>query len=71
MWKTCARLIVGKPGLATDQTAIRSSKLALGHARVRGDRHPGRVVPGFDRDERSKWCPEEDSNLHDLAIAST
>jgi hypothetical protein len=19
----------------------------------------------------SKWCPEEDSNLHDLAIAST
>ncbi len=25
------------------------------------------VVPIFDR----KWCPEEDSNLHDLAIAST
>lgn len=25
------------------------------------------VVPSFDRE----WCPEEDSNLHDLAIAST
>lgn len=21
--------------------------------------------------EQEKWCPEEDSNLHDLAIAST
>ena len=21
--------------------------------------------------EKNKWCPEEDSNLHDLAIAST
>ncbi len=25
------------------------------------------AVPIFDRE----WCPEEDSNLHDLAIAST
>jgi hypothetical protein len=23
------------------------------------------------RRETGKWCPEEDSNLHDLAIAST
>ena len=30
-------------------------------------RAPAAPSAGFDR----KWCPEEDSNLHDLAIAST
>ncbi len=34
-----------------------------------------RVSAGFidylGEQEKNKWCPEEDSNLHDLAIAST
>ncbi len=50
--KAYVRLIVGKVGLGDDQITICGSKLALEHALVRGDRHPGEVVPSFDR----KWC---------------
>jgi hypothetical protein len=44
---------------------------------------PSRTVPGYfwqilrvfatvsELSRTEKWCPEEDSNLHDLAIAST
>ncbi|MEQ8311124.1 MAG: recombinase family protein [Sphingopyxis sp.] len=56
--KAYVRLIVGKVGLGNDQITICGSKLALEHALVRGDRHPGGVVPSFDRE----WCPEEELN---------
>lgn len=55
--KAYVRLIVGKVGLGNDQITICGSKLALEHALVRGDRHPGGVVPSFDRE----WCPEEET----------
>jgi hypothetical protein len=31
----------------------------------------GAGLSGGARPKGRKWCPEEDSNLHDLAIAST
>ena len=30
-----------------------------------------RFLDVLGRPRKNKWCPEEDSNLHDLAIAST
>ena len=52
--KAYVRLIVGKVGLGNDQITICGSKLALEHALVRGDRHPGGVVPSFDRNGAQK-----------------
>ena len=55
--------------VAVDQKEIRISGSSQLLERAVGRAEPAimGMVPIFDR----KWCPEEDSNLHDLAIAST
>jgi site-specific DNA recombinase len=55
--------------VAVDQEEIRISGSSRLLERAVGRAEPAimGMVPIFDR----KWCPEEDSNLHDLAIAST
>ena len=53
--------------VSNDTIHIQGSEAAYESAVVRSGNAAMTMVPGFDR----KWCPEEDSNLHDLAIAST
>ena len=61
------RLFVDAVHVSNDQIEIAGSKAALEAAVVNSGKAPLKAVPSFDRE----WCPEEDSNLHDLAIAST
>ncbi len=60
-------LLVEKVVVANDHIVVTGSKAALEAAVINGDRKGLPAVPSFDR----KWCPEEDSNLHALASAST
>ena len=64
--KAYVRLIIGKVGLGNHQITICGSKLALEHALVRGDRHPGGVVPSFDRE----WCPWPESISKPMILIS-
>jgi site-specific DNA recombinase len=61
------RLLVQEVTLSDTTITVRGSKAALEHALVKGEQPLKGVVPIFDRE----WCPEEDSNLHALASAST
>ncbi|MFM2099416.1 MAG: hypothetical protein RLZZ366_955 [Pseudomonadota bacterium] len=61
------RLLVQEVTLSDTAITVRGSKAALEHALVKGEQPLKGVVPIFDRE----WCPEEDSNLHALASAST
>jgi site-specific DNA recombinase len=61
------QLFVKKVTISNDEIIISGSKSALEAALVHGSKRGTLVVPSFDLE----WCPEEDSNLHDLAIAST
>jgi len=54
----CSRLVPDQPGF--DRTVLAQKTAEISHFRD---------VSG--RRRKNKWCPEEDSNLHDLAIAST
>ena len=65
--KAYVRMLVQQVALTNDEISITGSKLALEHALARSSRGKAPVVPSFDRE----WCPEEDSNLHALASAST
>jgi site-specific DNA recombinase len=60
------RMMVGHVSVNDNEIVIAGSKAALEAAATSGSTAT-KAVPSFDRE----WCPEEDSNLHDLAIAST
>ena len=60
-------LLVEEVQVSAEQIRLTGTRSALEHLLV-SDKPPlAGPVPSFDRE----WCPEEDSNLHDLAIAST
>jgi site-specific DNA recombinase len=61
------RLLVQEVTVSDTAITIRGSKAALEHALVKEEKPLHGVVPIFDRE----WCPEEDSNLHAVASAST
>ena len=61
------RLFVSGIIVTDEQITVSGTRAALEAAVAHGNRNGVPAVPSFDR----KWCPEEDSNLHDLAIAST
>ena len=60
------RTLIDEVVLSPNAIEIRGPKAALERLITIGAGKPTHV-PAFDRE----WCPEEDSNLHDLAIAST
>ncbi|GGI83011.1 hypothetical protein GCM10007973_19390 [Polymorphobacter multimanifer] len=64
--KAYVRLLVDRVEVNASEIRIIGSKSALEHAVLDPQVAAGRV-PSFDRE----WCPEEDSNLHALASAST
>ena len=61
------RMLVSDVTIATDEIIIFGPKAALANGVANGIPRLKGTVPVFDR----KWCPEEDSNLHGLATAST
>ncbi len=61
------RLLVSSVTVNDNEIVIAGSKAALENAAQKGNPATCGPVPSFDR----KWCPEEDSNLHALASAST
>ena len=61
------QLFVSGVTVSTAEITIAGTKAALQAAISHDERAGAPAVPSFDRE----WCPEEDSNLHDLAIAST
>ena len=67
MRRAYVRLLVSSVTVNDNEIVIAGSKAAIENAARLGDPAACSAVPIFDR----KWCPEEDSNLHDLAIAST
>ena len=64
--KAYVRLLVERVEVNTSEIRIMGSTSALEHAVLDHKVAAGRV-PSFDRE----WCPEEDSNLHAVASAST
>jgi site-specific DNA recombinase len=60
-------LLVDRVSVSNEVIQIAGSKRALEHALATNEKGTAAAVPIFDR----KWCPEEDSNLHALASAST
>ena len=67
MRRAYARLLISSVMVNDNEIVIAGSKAALENAAQKGDHADCAGVPSFDR----KWCPEEDSNLHALASAST
>ena len=65
--RSYVRLLVGNVSVNDNDIVVAGSTAVLEAAATAGGMNVGSAVRGFDR----KWCPEEDSNLHDLAIAST
>jgi site-specific DNA recombinase len=63
----CLRTFVAEVRVGANEIIISGPLLALTNGLAVGLPVKEGAVPIFDR----KWCPEEDSNLHDLAIAST
>ena len=61
------KMFVAKVRVSDREIIVSGPNAALEAAVATGLPRAGGKVPSFDR----KWCPEEDSNLHDLAIAST
>ncbi len=61
------RMLVSDVTVSTDQILIYGPKATLENGVANGVPRLEGTVPVFDR----KWCPEEDSNLHALASAST
>ncbi len=61
------RMLVSDVTVATDKILIYGPRAALANGVTSGVPRLEGAVPIFDR----KWCPEEDSNLHALASAST
>ena len=61
------RMLVSEVTVSRDQILISGPKAALENGVTTGIPRLEGTVPIFDR----KWCPEEDSNLHGLATAST
>jgi site-specific DNA recombinase len=62
-----ARRFIDKVVVTTDTVRISGSKRPFENAVIDGPEQEAPIVPSIAR----QWCPEEDSNLHDLAIAST
>jgi site-specific DNA recombinase len=62
-----ARRFIDKVVVTTDTVRISGSKRPFENAVIDGPEQEAPIVPSISR----QWCPEEDSNLHDLAIAST
>ena len=65
--KSYVRLFVFEIVVSSAEIAISSTRTALEAALVQADRVGTQAGSSFDRE----WCPEEDSNLHGLATAST
>ena len=65
--RSYVRMLVGDVSVNDNEIVIAGCTAVLEAAATKGDMTGATAVRGFDR----KWCPEEDSNLHDLAIAST
>ena len=65
--RSYVRLLVGNVSVNDYQIIVAGSTALLEAAAVKGDITGATAVRGFDRE----WCPEEDSNLHGLATAST
>ena len=61
------RLFVSGIIVTDEQIIVSGTRAALEAAVAYGNHNGVPAVPSSDRE----WCPEEDSNLHDLAIAST
>ena len=61
------RLLISKVVLSPGEISIFGSLKALERAVTSPPDRPNNLVPRFVRE----WCPEEDSNLHALASAST
>ena len=61
------RMLVSEVTVSKGEIRISGPKAALENGVTNGVPRLEGTVPIFDRE----WCPEEDSNLHDLAIAST
>lgn len=61
------RMLVSAVTVSRDEIVISGPKAALENGVTNGIPRLEGTVPIFDR----KWCPEEDSNLHALASAST
>jgi site-specific DNA recombinase len=62
-----ARRFIDKIVATTDTVTISGRKCTFENAVIDGTEHEAPIVPSIAR----KWCPEEDSNLHALASAST
>ena len=67
MRRAYVRLLVSSVTVNDNEIVIAGSKAALENAAQKGNPAAFATVPSFDRN----WCPEEDSNLHALASAST
>ena len=65
--RSYVRLLVGNVSVNDNQIIVAGSTTLLEAAAVNGSMSGTTAVRGFDRE----WCPEEDSNLHVLANAST
>ena len=65
--RSYVQMLVGNVSVNDNEIVIAGSTAVLEAAAAKCSMNDGPAVRGFDR----KWCPEEDSNLHDLAIAST
>ncbi len=65
--KAYLRMLVSKVTVSKDEILISGPRSVLENGVCNGAPRLQGTVPIFDRE----WCPEEDSNLHDLAIAST
>ena len=61
------RMFVGDVSVSDKEIVISGPTAALETGASSATPRTSPAVPSFDRG----WCPEEDSNLHDLAIAST
>ena len=65
--RSYVRLLVGNVSVNDNEILVAGSTAVLEAAACKGEMSGAAAVRGFDR----KWCPEEDSNLHGLATAST
>lgn len=65
--RSYVRMLVGNVSVNDNDIVVAGSTAVLEAAATAGSMNAGSAVRGFDR----KWCPEEDSNLHALASAST